>query len=411
MRFLPRLQHQVWLLAFGRLLSQVGTGFTLFYAPIFFVNQVGLSATAVGLGIGSASISGVIGRAIGGTFADSKFWGRRRTLILSALVSAIASFAFAIAYNFPTFVLGNLLMGFGTGLYWPATEATVADLTTPEQRNEAYSITRLSDALGLGIGVVLGGLLISTTGLYRALFVIDGISFLIFSGVIYFMIKETNRSISSDSQWSGWKAALSDRRLLIFAIVNTMFTTYIVQIDSALPLYLTNFVRVNGDKGFEPTTISILYTGYLTLSVLIQLPIARLLNRFSRARVLLISAGFWAIAFSLVWITGTVAQLHLVWAALAFGTLSFALVTYMPSASSLVVDLAPESLRGVYLAVNSQCWALGYFIGPPLGGWALDQSRSIASGYWLFLVATVAIAVLILQVLDKMVSQSLPHRL
>lgn len=152
MGFLPRLQHQVWLLALGRLLSQVGTGFTLFYAPIFFVNQVGLSATAVGIGIGSASISGVIGRALGGTFADSKFWGRRRTLLLSAMISAIASFALAIAHDFPTFVLGNLLMGLGTGIYWPATEAVVADLTTPDQRNEAYSITRLSDALGLGIG-------------------------------------------------------------------------------------------------------------------------------------------------------------------------------------------------------------------------------------------------------------------
>jgi MFS family permease len=408
MHFLPRLQHQVWLLAFGRLLSQVGTGFTLFYAPIFFVNQVGLSATAVGLGIGSASISGVVGRAMGGTFADSKFWGRRRTLLLSAMISAIASFTFATAYNFPIFVLGNLLMGLGTGLYWPATEATVADLTTPEQRNEAYSITRLADTLGLGIGVVLGGLLISTTGAYRALFIVDGISFLIFLGVIYFMIKETHRSISSQSQWSGWKAALSDRRLLTFAIVNTMFTTYIVQIDSTLPLYLTNFVKINGDKGFEPSTISILYTGYLALSVLIQLPIVRLLNQWRRTRVLMISAGFWAIAFSLVWITG---RFHFAWAVAVFGVLAFALVTYLPSASAFVVDLAPESLRGVYLAINSQCWALGYFIGPPIGGWALDQSRSIASGYWLFLVATVAIAVLILQVLDKMVSQTPSHRL
>ncbi|MBW4440693.1 MAG: MFS transporter [Plectolyngbya sp. WJT66-NPBG17] len=406
MGFLPRLQPQVWLLAFGRLLSQVGTGFTLFYAPIFFVNQVGLSATAVGVGIGSASISGVVGRALGGTFADSKFWGRRRTLLLSALISAIASFALAIAYNFPTFVIGNLLMGLGTGIYWPATEATVADLTTSEQRNEAYSITRLSDALGLGIGVVLGGLLISTTGSYRALFVIDGVSFFVFFGVIYFLIKETNRSISSQSQWSGWNTAFRDRRLMIFVIVNTMFTTYIVQIDSTLPLYLTNFVRVTGEKGFEPTTISALYTGYLTLSVLAQLPIARSLNRFSRAQVLMISAGFWAIAFSLVWITGTVQQMHLGWAIATFTMLAFAIVTYMPSASSLVMDFAPESLRGVYLAVNSQCWALGYFIGPPIGGWALDQTRSIASGYWLVLVATVAIAVLILRVLDKMVSHN-----
>lgn len=56
------LDRQIWILAAGRLLSQIGTGFTAFYAPIFFVNQVGLSATQVGLALGSASVSGVVGR-------------------------------------------------------------------------------------------------------------------------------------------------------------------------------------------------------------------------------------------------------------------------------------------------------------------------------------------------------------
>ncbi len=399
--WLPQFRHEVWILAFGRLLSQVGTGFTLFYAPIFFVNQVGLSATAVGLGLGSAAISGVIGRALGGTFADSKFWGRRRTLLLSAVVSAIASFALANAYDFPTFVGGNLLMGLGMGLYWPATEAVVADLTTPIQRNEAYSITRLSDALGLGIGVVLGGLLVSLTGAYRSLFIIDGISFLVFFGVIYVAIAETNRFVERP-RGEGWTIALTDKRLLVYALVNTMFTTYIVQIDSTIPLYFSNFLKLdNTNRGFPPALISALFTGYLTLSVIFQLPIARALNRFSRPKMLMLSASLWAIGFAFIGVTGIVSQGHLVWAILGMGVLSLATVTYMPAASSLVVDLAPESLRGTYLAINSQCWAAGYFIGPPLGGWALDQSATIAHSFWLFLSLSVVVAIGILRWLDR----------
>jgi hypothetical protein len=54
---MPQLPAQVWMLAIGRLLSQIGSGLTLFYAPIFFVNQLGLSATVVGLAIGSQSIN------------------------------------------------------------------------------------------------------------------------------------------------------------------------------------------------------------------------------------------------------------------------------------------------------------------------------------------------------------------
>ncbi|MGL4375075.1 MAG: MFS transporter, partial [Microcoleaceae cyanobacterium] len=120
--WLPRLSPQIWILAFGRFLSQTGTGFTIFYTTIFFVNQVGLSATQVGLGLGSAQISGIIGRLLSGVICDSPKWGRKRTLLLSCILSSIASFLLASSHNFSTMVTGNLLMGFAIGLYWPATE-------------------------------------------------------------------------------------------------------------------------------------------------------------------------------------------------------------------------------------------------------------------------------------------------
>lgn len=400
---LPQLKLQVWILAIGRLLSQVGTGFTLFYAPIFFVNQVGLSATAVGIGLGSASVSGVIGRVLGGSLADSPRFGRRRTLLLSAIISAIASFVLAATTNFPTFVVGNLLMGFGIGLYWPATEVVVADLTTPDQRNEAYALTRLADNVGLGLGVVLGGALISTTGAYRALFVIDGISFVVFFGVIYVAIAETYRFTNSQqSVWQGWGIALRDRTLLIYVLVNILFTTYISQIHSTMPLYFSNFVQQDASEpGFSAQTISALFTGHVVLTAICQLPIARLLNRYSRPRALMISALIWAIGFVAIWATGIVSQGSLVWAVLGLSILAIATVAYTPAASSLVVELAPESLRGVYLSINSQCWAVGYFIGPPLGGWALDQSAWIAHSFWLGLAASVALALVILRYLQQ----------
>lgn len=403
--WLPQLNPQVWLLAFGRLLSQTGSGFTAFYAPIFFVNQVGLSAVQVGLGLGSAAISGVLGRLLGGSFSDSQFWGRRRTLLLSAVISAIASFVLAIANNFPIFVLGNLLMGLGIGLYWPSAEAMIADLTTPDQRNEAFALNRLSDSLGLGLGVVLGGLLVGATGAYRALFVIDGLSFLVLFVMVYYTIPETNRSFGTHAAVKGWKQALADRRLLTYVLVNVLFTTYLWQVSSTMPLYFTNFVSAGPTgKGFSPVTISALFTWHLALSGVSQLPIARLLNRFSRTRALILSSLLWGAGFVCIWVTGVTASYAIAWASLAMGILALATVTYMPAASSIVVDLAPTSLRGVYLGINSQCWAIGQFIGPPLGGWALDQSSFVAHTFWLATAASVGVAIVILQVLDRLLA-------
>jgi MFS family permease len=404
----PQLNPQVWILIFGRFLSQIGTGFTLFYAPIFFVNQVGLSATQVGLAIGSASISGIAGRILSGSMSDSPLWGRKRTLLLSAAVSAIASLVFATTTNFVTLVIGNLLLGLGIGLYWPATEAVVADLAQGEQRQEAYALTRLGDNVGLGLGIILGGLLIGKTGAYRTLFVIDAISFAVFSAVIWVAIAETLKAEKHQHQTlQSWKIALRDRLLLIYVLANIFFTTYISQLESSIPLYFTNFVSlpVSG-RGFAPETISLLFAWHLIVAICSQIPILKLLRRWSHSRSLTISAIFWASGFLLVSLTGIVDNYQLAWASLAMGVLAIAITTYSPTASSLVADISPPTLRGIYASINSLCWAVGYAIGPVLGGLALDRERSLVYFFWLALAVSVIIPVAILRFLDRLLRRS-----
>jgi MFS family permease len=401
-RWWPRLDRRVWILASGRLLSQVGIGFVLFYAPIFFVNQVGLSATQVGLGIGFEALAGLAGRFLGGSMADSSHWGRRHTLLLSALISALADGVFLLTYHFPTFVLANGLMGFGVGLYWPATEAVVADVTPKRNRSEAFALVRMADNVGLGIGVILGGLLIATAGTYRALFAIDGLTFLLFFALIYRAIAETLPSRRTQPFLTGWGRVLQDHNLLIYAAVNVLFTGYIAQLHSTLPVYLNRFVPA-GDfgLGLPEVVLSGLFTGHVILTVLCQLPMARALKPLRQTRALMIAALLWGLAFLLIGLTGRGSLPGVGGAGAALAIAAIAITIYTPIASALVVALAPKALRGVYLSVNSMCWACGYFIGPPLGGWALDQSRGIADGFWLGAALTVLIAIAILFHLDR----------
>ncbi|MFH7243904.1 MAG: MFS transporter [Spirulina sp.] len=399
--WLPVLHPQVWWLAAGRLLSQVGIGFTLFYAPIFFVNQVGLSATQVGIGLGLGSVLGIAGRILGGSMVDSPRWGRRPVLLGSTLISAVADGVLVLAQGFPVFLLGNGLMGFGVGLYWPATETVAADLTPPEQRNEAYAIVRLADNLGLGAGVVLGGLLISLTGQYRALFVIDGLTFLLFFGLIYVVIAETRPpGPAQTSFFQGWGQALRDGNLMIYSLVNVLLTGYLSQVQSTLPVYLNRFATGATEQGLSTSALGVLFTGHVALATLCQLPMARWLRRFPSAQGLMLSCLFWGIGFSLVWLAG-VGALPMLWSGLALTLMALGMVAYTPIGSALVAAIAPDALRGVYLSVNSMGWAFGYLIGPPLGGWAIDQGVPIAHSYWLFLVASVLPALGILVMLNQ----------
>ncbi|MEM9214585.1 MAG: MFS transporter [Cyanobacteria bacterium P01_F01_bin.150] len=433
---LPKLDHRVWILAWGRLLSQIGNGFTFVYAPIFFANQVGLSATAVGIGIGSGSIAGVLGRFLGGTGADSPRWGRRSILLWSAAISAIADLVLSLAFNFPNFILGNILMGFGIGLYWPATEAMVADLTTDQERNEAFALVRWADHVGLSVGIVLGGALIELTGLYRALFVVDGVTYLIFFGLIYWAISETHSSEAFNSAttvWQGWSMALRDRRLQLFVVINSVLTMYMAQGQATLPLYFSRFVQSTGvldsvsiatlttvnafetveimGTSVEPTGLStaligLLFTWNLVLTALLQLPVSRWMNRYKRLWVLGISALAWGISFCGVFITGIATVGVFVWAGLTLAMMAIATVIYLPAASAYIVEIAPESLRGIYFSVNSQCWAIGYFIGPTLGGWMLDQGEAIAHQFWIALACSVALILGLLSVQKRLSGQS-----
>ncbi|WP_414582276.1 MDR family MFS transporter [Scytonema sp. PCC 10023] len=405
--FLAKLSPQVWLLAIGRFLSELGTGFTLFYAPIFFVNKVGLSATSVGIALGSASVSGVLGRILSGVLSDSPQIGRRRTLLLSAAVSAIGSLVLAAAGNFVNLVIGNLICGLGLGLYWPANEAVVGDVTPPENRREAYALTRLFDNLGMGMGIVLGGVLIATTGSYRLLFIIDTVSFILFFTVVYLVIQETYQPKKTrqeaTSQTASWIAALRNPPFRVYVLVNIIFTMYVSQLHSTLPIYFKNFVSVGESaKGFTETTISALFAWHLAVTTLGQLPIARVLRHFNHAQVFTISTMLCAVSFSLIWVTGIASSHQLVWATLALGVFGLAIASYTPSASSLVTDLAPVSQRGVYFSISSLCWAAGYFIGPPLGGWVLDQAQIVVDSFWIGLTLSTVIVIATLQYLNRM---------
>ena len=406
---LTSFNPQVWILALGRFLCEVGTGFTLFYAPIFFVNHVGLSSTSVGFALGMASISGVVGRVSGGTLSDIPAWGRRRTLLLALVIQAASSFGLAFTRDFSSLVIFNLLSGLGQGLYWPATEAVIADLTHPGNRREAYAITRLADNLGLGVGIIFGGLLIGLSGAYQALFILDGLSFLAFSGVVYLGVKEPAKIQTKEYAlpiYQSWGTALGDRTLLIFVLVNILFTSYVSQTHTTLPLYFKNFVAgTPTGSGFTETTISALFACNLVLAVLFQIPVAKFLRRLSHPHALMISAITWAIGFVLIWATGSVDKLATPWAVAAMVLFALGTVTYTPSASAFITDISPPSQLGVYFSINSLCWAIGYFIGPPLGGWAMDLPAPWCHYYWLGLALSLSLSLVILHFLQRRIIQ------
>ncbi|MBT9314498.1 MFS transporter [Leptothoe spongobia] len=401
--WLPQFRREIWILATGQLLLYIGQGFTLVYASIYFVNELGFSPTQVGLALSSSGFAGIAGRFWSGYAIDAEFWGRRRTLILSSVVTALACFCLAFASTFVLLVLGNMLLGLGVSLYWPANLSVTTDLTTVENRTEAFALTRLVDNLGLALGALLAGQYVAMSGNYSILFILKGLTYLLFAGVIYVAIGETRQpQIEVRNVWQDWSQAFRDRTLLTFLSANIIFTIYAAQHTSTLPLYLANFIpHGNTESGFSEQWISYFFVWQVFLKIFLQLPITRLVKTINHVSTLLIALIIWSIGFFLLWIIGITPTITLPFTIAAFSLIALAEILYSPAGVSLIGEMAPLNLRGIYFSLESQCWSIGFTIGPALGGWALDHPETVGVNLWLYLITGGLIASVILTVLKQ----------
>ncbi|MEL7332831.1 MAG: MFS transporter [Cyanobacteria bacterium J06560_2] len=405
--WLPHLAREIWILVAGQLFLYIGQGFTLVYSSIFFVNQLGFSPTQVGLALSCSGLSGIFARFFAGFAIDSKWLGRKGTLLAAAVTCAIACLCLAFANTFALLVAGNLLMGLGVSLYWPATLAVTADLSTDENRSEAYALSQLSNNLGMGLGALLAGEYIALHGSYQALFLAKGLVYLLFGGVIWLAISETRQSDTALVQVAkNWGQALRDRRFVVFLIANTFFAIYGAQLSGTLPLYLANFIPGgNGSAGFSEQTISYLFFWHALIKILGQIPIVRLTRQVDYVSILLFTLIAWASGGAFFWLTGVTSVSVLAIALGGFFMVAIAEILYGPAASSLVGELAPADQRGIYFSLESECWAVGFLIGPAMGGWALDHPVYWGANLWLVLVASTGLPGVVLLYLKQLLTQ------
>ncbi|NJP10733.1 MAG: MFS transporter [Leptolyngbyaceae cyanobacterium RU_5_1] len=402
--------RQVWAQAIGRSLSQIASGLIYFYIPLVFVNQVGLSATSVGFSIGLSSLTGVAGHILGGVLADSPRFGRKTTLSLSAVFGILVSLVLAVTNSLPILMVACLLLGISVGFYWTAADAAVMDVTALEERHQAFAIMSVAENLGNGIGILGGGLLLMLINQTpQLLFVVCAGIFLGFLLLVQLTLMETRQSHAKhENTTQGILVALKDVALIVFILANVLFTTYVALVTSTIPLYFTNFVpAIAGTSNTAVTNTASLFTWcYIGMGAVLQLPIAQVFTSLRRTRVLMIALLLWALGFVMVWITGTAPTAQFTWGIAALCMMALASITYKPFASAIVSELAPESLRGAYVAISSQCWAIGYFIGPILGGWAMDQPEAIADRTWLVAAASTLIGLLVLLSFERIHSAS-----
>ncbi len=256
---------------------------------------------------------------------------------------------------------------------------------------KAYALVRSSEALGIFLGVFLGGYM--TNFLYsKSIFINDIFCMLVITYLISRNSSSIKRNLENfqkkfvDPINQGQLKWNKNSTIIILSIL--LITTSLALIQVTLPLDL-----VKGGvyrNALSKEIISLIISIQLILLLFLQWPVGSWISKkerlfglkFSLASFLLFISSYLNIpAFYLI--------------SLALILVSLGTASFLPTSTDVVFRIAPSNKKGFALALLSQCFAMGYFFGPFISGRILDLF-GYASIIWLSISCCCFIAFTIL---------------
>ncbi|KAJ9179765.1 hypothetical protein P3X46_008095 [Hevea brasiliensis] len=132
------------------------------------ISWYNLNSVEIGL-ITSGSLYGaLIGSVLAFNIAD--FLGRRRELILAALIYLVGALVTALAPDFVIMVIGRFIFGIGIGLAMHAAPMYIAETAPSKIRGRLISLKEFFIVLGMVAGYGIGSLLVDTVAGWRYMY-------------------------------------------------------------------------------------------------------------------------------------------------------------------------------------------------------------------------------------------------
>ena len=175
--------------------NQLGFGAMVPSLPLY-AQSFGVPATAIGMAIAAYGLARFAMAIPAGQLSD--WLGRRPTLAIGGLVSAVGNLWCAFATAYPEFIIARFVAGAGASLILTTGQVVLADISTPAQRGRTIAIYQGTFLFAVGIGPFPGGLLAEHFGL-GAPFIAYGTASLLATVVAWFAIAET-RNLSRGSR-------------------------------------------------------------------------------------------------------------------------------------------------------------------------------------------------------------------
>ncbi|TEU18522.1 MAG: MFS transporter [Anaerolineales bacterium] len=357
---------QFWFLVLGTLINSTG-GFLVWpFLTLYLRQNMKVSMTTIGLLFTFTAPINFVSQVVGGSLADR--WGRRIMMAVSLFASGLVMLGFGLAGSLPSLILLLVLNGIFGPLFGPASNAMIADLIEPQKRAQAYGLLRVVMNVGAAIGPSVGGFI--ATRSYFVLFFCAALTSLLYFLIVVAFVRETKpqRSTSleetAEQGKEGWKTVLRDTPFLALCLITVLTCVVYSQMNTTFPVYLKE------NAGIGEVQYGQLMALNAVMVILLQFPITRITDRFSRRQMQMMALGafLYALGFGSQGFVGTLPLFALSVAIWTLGEMVIA-----PVSTVLVADMSPETMRGRYMGVFGLTWGLGYGLGPTLGGTVMDN--------------------------------------
>jgi MFS family permease len=352
-----------WLIWTGTLINRLG-GFVIPFLTLYLTAQRAIPISQAALMVSLFGAGSFIAQLSGGELTDRL--GRRPVMLMSFFITPIFMVALGFARDLALISISTFIVGFFTDLYRPAVGAAIADLVPPESRTRAYGYNYWAINLGAAIAPVVAGLMAEYN--YLILFVADALTTAIFGLIVLFGIRETRPVEASPTSHLPLGERISQLKrepiLLIFSFLTLFFAMVYAQGYVGLPLDMQG-------QGLGPQEYgaAIAVNGFLI--ILVTIPLSNMAAKWPRFETVAIAAILLGMGFGL---TALATNLPLFALSIAIWTLGeIGMTTVGPT---IIADLSPVELRGLYQGIFGAAWGLAFFIGPIAGGWVYENLGS-----------------------------------
>ena len=378
-RGLRGLPREIWILFAATLVNRCGT-MVLPFLVLYLTRVLAISVSHAALALTVYGIAALLTMPIAGGLTDRL--GALFVMRCSLLLSGFVLFLFPLAHHFGAILAITFVFAILNESVRPPSLALVSDLVEPEQRKQAFALSRLAVNLGMSLGPAIGGILAVYS--FRCLFFADGATSILAGLVLIFAWPGTRRTKATEPQWDDPEdlgreieaegpallaaphpaadlRAFRNRRMLYFlaALIPTQLVFF--QLTSTLPVFLVRYLRL--PESFYGTV----FTLNTLMIVALEVPLNNATAHWSHRRSLTLGALLYAIGFGSFALASGPAG---VFAAVAVWT--FGEMILMPGSAAYAAEIAPAGRRGEYMGLYTMSFSFAFSVGPWLGAMLLD---------------------------------------